>query len=299
MPRFKPNKRLLHERSFLTLEFPQSDDRVIKARIPMLENCSITENGKANLAEYNLLGRSNSFHAYMGAKARTFSLSFNITLLHVLETLSTEDIADHFKRVFSLGYTKEKVRSLFLELEVIPGEAAQHARSHRSYYQNVAGIVTPPKGLFDSGLDSVLTWFGLPASEPQDAKFEHLNGVIDMVLHWLNLIRSTTLNNSSNTTQACPIVRLTHGVAFNALPCVVEDYSITWDESAGHEVNTLLAKKYTITLSLKENRTGNFGKFQVGEITKGDNHVGWEAIIESNNLDPYNDLIELTKDEME
>ena len=44
-------------------------------------------------------------------------------------------------------------------------------------------------------------------------------------------------------------------------------------------------------MSLRENRTGSSDGFEAGAIAAGDEIVGWEAIIDSNNIDPYNGLI--------
>lgn len=67
-------KRKLETRSHLLLEFPQQSNRRLRTYIPMLENCTITERGSANLAEYKLLSRSNVMHAYMGAESRQLNL---------------------------------------------------------------------------------------------------------------------------------------------------------------------------------------------------------------------------------
>ena len=47
--RFKHKRRLLHERSHLDLEFPQSDNRVLRTYVRMLENDHSTVKAAVNL----------------------------------------------------------------------------------------------------------------------------------------------------------------------------------------------------------------------------------------------------------
>jgi hypothetical protein len=81
----KKHKRGLSDRSHLTIEFPQSKDRVIRTFVPFLQNPSISEKGKANLNTYNLVGRAGQLFSYGGAESRKLNVSFSISLLHVLE----------------------------------------------------------------------------------------------------------------------------------------------------------------------------------------------------------------------
>ncbi len=108
------NKRLLQERAHLTLEFPHSEDRVIRTFIPFLENPSIKERGKANLNEYNLVGRAGQLFSYGGAQSRRFSVTFNFSLLHLIEVNLEEGITDKFTRQFKTFFTeREQAIELF------------------------------------------------------------------------------------------------------------------------------------------------------------------------------------------
>jgi hypothetical protein len=309
----KATPRKLEARSHLTLEFPQQAGRGLRAFIPMLENCVLTERGKANLAEYKLLSRSNVLHAYMGADSRQFNLSFNITFLHLLEHLGKEGLDEYFRRHFNLFFDdKEKAKEAFFyditpgagtvlalpdksidsNPDTITGVGVQHGKSHREYYQSIANIKNRVNGIFDNVVDGFLDLIGNPATTPEDAASD-LNKTIDLVMVWVNLIRATTLNNATDTTLGPPIVRLTHGPMYNNIPCVVQSYDIGINQEAGYDINTLLPKQISISLSLSENRTGNFGKFESSEFISGDNIAGWEAIIQGNNTDPYTGLITL------
>jgi hypothetical protein len=121
--------------------------------------------------------------------------------------------------------------------------------------------------------------------------YKDLDKTINLVYCWINLIRSSVLNNSTNSLYGPPIVRLTCGPMYNNVPCLVEDYSIRILDEAGYEAQTLTPKRVQITLNLIESRTGTFGKYASTSRFEGDNVTGWESIIENNELDPNNGLI--------
>ncbi len=108
------NKRRLPERSHLTIEFPQKDDRVLRTFVPFMENPAITEKGRANLNSYNLVGRAGQLFSYAGADSRKLTVTFNISLLHVIEMASDEGIDPMFTRQFQYFFTeREKAIELF------------------------------------------------------------------------------------------------------------------------------------------------------------------------------------------
>lgn len=301
MPNPKFNKRALEERSYLSFEFPQTNGRAIRSYLPFLENCEVSEAKRANLGDYALLSRSNSLYSYLGAKSRVLNLRFKITLLHVLEQLSKEGIDDRFRRQFQLFFTdKEAAKKAFFILQTVGGLASltdvaakkgmEHARIHREYYQKIANIKGPSSNLFDEGISQILDFLGSP-SQPQDQRFAELNKVIDMIIYWINLVRSCVNNNSKDTTLGPPTVRLTHGPMYNNIPCVVDSYSIRIEDSAGFDIQTLFPKQLEITMTLNENKVGNFGEFKANQFIDKDNNNGWEVLIDSNNMDPYGGLI--------
>jgi hypothetical protein len=64
-------------------------------------------------------------------------------------------------------------------------------------------------------------------------------------------------------------------------------------EDAGYEVQTVTPKRVSINLELVESRTGNYGSFVAGDPINGDNLTGWESMIETSNMDPYNGIMPL------
>ena len=112
--RLNKNKRKLPERSHLTLEFPQANDRVLRTFIPFMENPTISEKGRANLNSYNLVGRAGQLFSYAGADSRKLTVTFNITLLHIIEMASDEGIDPMFTRQFQYFFTeRDKALELF------------------------------------------------------------------------------------------------------------------------------------------------------------------------------------------
>ena len=326
-------KRLLHERAHLALEFPQTRERVIRTYIPFLENPQINERGKARLNTYDLVGRAGQLFSYAGAESRRLSLSFNISLLHVLETDISEGISEKFLRQFNLFFTdREQAVKLFNlrqeakgleaqgalqeelgldgnqskldalakseEAEALLGSSDQkiangrdYAFIHREYYRKIIGDLTGLE-IEQQERDSFLT----PILNDLDITtlsqgYKDLNKIINLVYCWVNLIRGSIMNNSTNSLYGPPIARLTYGPMYNNVPCLVEDYSIRILDEAGYEAQTLTPKRIQINLNLIESRTGTFGKYIPTTISEGDNVTGWESIIENNELDPNNGLI--------
>lgn len=108
------NKRLLQERSHLTLEFPQSGDRVFRTFIPFLENPTINERGQANLNTYDLVGRAGQLFSYAGAQSRKLNVTFFISFPHLIEMDAEEGITDKFRRQFNLFFTdKQRAEASF------------------------------------------------------------------------------------------------------------------------------------------------------------------------------------------
>ena len=190
--------------------------------------------------------------------------------------------------------------------DITLGKGKQHASEHRAFYRQALGIMTGGTQAIDTPFidgiandliqsindNTFLDQFGdarSPSIVTPQEQLDRLNTLIDCVYVWINLVRATTLNNSTNTTQGPPIVRLNHGPMYNNTPCVVSDYNIDMTQEAGYEVETLTPKELSISMTLKEVRgTGNF---VANEIEDGDNIAGWEAIIGNNNIDPYNGAV--------
>jgi len=105
--------------------------------------------------------------------------------------------------------------------------------------------------------------------------------MIDLIIYWINVIRSSVVNNAENPMYGPPLIRLRHGIMYQDIPCICMDYSIDANEAAGYDVDTLLPRQLKVTLKLEELRTGTFGKFDPtsNNIIERDNLTGWESVI--------------------
>tara|TARA_R110002074_G_scaffold336597_1_gene507100 strand:+ start:355 stop:1464 length:1110 start_codon:yes stop_codon:yes gene_type:complete len=134
--------RKLEQRSHLTVEFPQSDNRIFRTYIPFLENPEISESGSNSLQEYNLMGRAGSLYSYGGSESRAIDITFNISLLHLIHLNTTEGIADKFTRHFNLFFAdKESAKERFnlrsdLSTEIQAEEVARQQLPRRAWQQD-------------------------------------------------------------------------------------------------------------------------------------------------------------------
>ena len=118
--------------------------------------------------------------------------------------------------------------------------------------------------------------------------------IIDIIIYWVNIIRSSVVNNAQNPIYGPPVIRLRHGLMYQDVPFICTDYSITWNENMGYDLATLLPRQLQITMKLNEFRTGDFGTFDPNQLVQRDNLAGWEAVVEgpTNSMDPgYGDEI--------
>tara|TARA_R100000951_G_scaffold17200_1_gene13714 strand:- start:4150 stop:5133 length:984 start_codon:yes stop_codon:yes gene_type:complete len=112
--------------------------------------------------------------------------------------------------------------------------------------------------------------------------------IIDLIIYWTNIIRSSVVNYSKNPIYGPPVIRLRHGILYQDIPCICTDYSIDYNEAAGYDINTLLPRELKITMKLEEIRTGDFEEFDTIDIIKKDNLAGWEAVVlgDTHSMDP-------------
>ena len=115
--------------------------------------------------------------------------------------------------------------------------------------------------------------------------------IIDIIIYWTNIIRSSVTNYSENPIYGPPIIRLNHGILYQDVPCICTNYSIDYNEQAGYDLDTLLPRQLRISMKLEEIRTGDFGKFSPEDSNnpiKRDNLAGWESVVlgSTNSMDP-------------
>ncbi len=247
--------RKLEDRSFLTFNYPSdTTGKNLKVILPMYENMQIKESEKARLVTYSPLSRAGNLFAYTGADSRKFSVNFAVTLDHIINFGKTWD--KHVFLTVKPGRTTTKEQ--FQLKDPLPQTILKGAVVRGEFYELL-------------GLENV-----------DQIQTDKKDNAISLVNYWVNIIRSSVLNNSINPILGPPIVRINHGILYRDVPCVCTDYSIDFDENAGYDLNTLLPKKIKVKLNLVETRTGNFAKYEPGAAqgeTDRDTATGWESII--------------------
>jgi hypothetical protein len=149
---------------------------------------------------------------------------------------------------------------------------------------------------------------GKTAADAKDAHFtrasnqnlladENRYKIIDIIVYWTNIIRSCVINNAHNPLLGPPIIRLSHGVMYQDIPCLCMSYNIEAVDEAGYDLQTLLPRRIKFTLDLEEIRAGDFGEFlpkDKANPVKRDNLAGWEAVVtgEFRSMDPGTHILD-------
>jgi len=309
--------RALPERSKLQFFFPnpaEGEDYFVVA-LPFFENPRITERKKARYQSYQTISRSSNMYSYLGADSRQISVEFNMTLDHILDSgniyieryvpiLRGQFSQDSERARFDYSETQNtsespaaRLASQYKVLSNVRSSAEQVLNSEfmqrgLNSYDSVGATIGREYGIGTGMLgdyqrhhaivnksDQVAT----SITSPPPADFETTDKLkaIDVIIYWVNIIRSSVINNSQNPLYGPPIIRLTHGILYEDVPCICRDYSLSYNDAAGFDVKTLLPRQIKITMKLEENRTGNFGVFDgMAENSRlRDNLAGWEAVI--------------------
>ena len=295
--------------------------------MPFFENVKIKESKKANYQKYSLISRSSNLYSYLGANSRVLSLNFNMTLPHILDdnpglTLqqfidyssseNTETEKKRFRKpyrandavngmAFKLGthYTKElafaSAKQVLLNDQITAGMDGETTKALLTKF-GMAGVVAGHAAhtvvkttQINQGLENQAEAEAKAKVDLEDNENMQLQyRIIDLIIYWTNIIRSSVVNNAENPIYGPPTIRLRHGILYQDIPCICTDYSISYNEAAGYDVNTLLPRQLQITMKLEEIRTGDFGDFNTTDIIKKDNLAGWEAVVngDTRSMDP-------------
>tara|TARA_R110002020_G_scaffold82948_4_gene205601 strand:+ start:1036 stop:2064 length:1029 start_codon:yes stop_codon:yes gene_type:complete len=318
--------RGLPERSKLQFFFPnpiEAEEYFVVA-LPFFENPRISERKKARYQSYQTISRSSNMYSYLGADSRQFTVEFNMTLDHILDSgdiyiekyapiLRGEYNQDSAKASFFRKHTSNTSESPAARLatqyknlsnvrdsaqQVLNSDIMQRGgnslHSTRQYIQNKYNVGSDffdslkpnsPQTMemtraSDNAVDQVITDIANPGADAEVASSPIVKA-IDVIIYWVNIIRSSVINSASNPLYGPPIVRLSHGILYEDVPCICKDYSLSYNESAGFNIDTLLPRQIKVTMKLEENRTGDFGEFN-GESQNTrtrDNLAGWEAVV--------------------
>jgi len=280
-------KRFLQERSFLVFEFPSEDGTRVFSILPFFENISISESQKANFAVYDLLGRAGNVYGYTGAKSRQFNLSFKMNVAHIQDMLTKEGFGlQDFNQLIVDPMNKEALRSSF--------KVPSNQRKGNNKLDQVSLATENFNSLFPDnfllGVDQIPFYdskFPSPETVINNSYSSFYSQALRSVLWWLNLVRSSTVNNSKNAIYGPPIIRLNHGMLYNNIPCVCTSFTIRENNKTNYDVVTNFAMYYDVTMSLEEIRSST-GTYEPRSINKGDAIAGWNDLREWGTMDPYN-----------
>lgn len=283
MPNYNTNRQL-PERSRVVFYYPspKEGESFVQVVLPFYENIDIRETKSARYTEFKLLSRSSNLYGYTGADSRQFELTFTINLPHIIyehpEALkdqsgpTTRDWADTLRNatVDPLARQSSRLANKFLQ-------------KAKTEYPNVLS--------FHNGNGDASNFRGLsivgPSPELETQKNLINVKAAELGLYWTNIVRTSVVTNSKNPVLGPPIIRFTHGLLYQDVPCICKKYSISYDEKAGFEMQTLFPRIMKFSLSLEEVRAGDFGKFQRGQVVSRDNLVGYEAMFsEEPSMDP-------------
>ena len=107
-------------------------------------------------------------------------------------------------------------------------------------------------------------------------KDKQLQMTVDVMTYWVNLIRSSVLNNSQRPILGPPIIRLTFGSLYRNVATVASDYKISYDSIAGFDMASLLPHRVVLELTLHEVRLNTTEGFKPFDAVRSDSLVGWE-----------------------
>jgi len=278
---FPIQERKLEDRSFLKFQFPQGEGKTpVILFLPFYENILITESKKSILVSYQPIGRPSDLKAYVGAKARHLRLRFMLTLPHI--QFESGDLSlDKWVHFGLLENRKERKE----DFKTAPKQTSKTSTkgpppTHPPVQvQRVKRAIDQFLGLTETteiAPEDLADDLGIPF----ETVYDNIRP-ITMLYWWVNLIRSSVVNNSMDPLLGPPIVRLTHGLLYQNVPCVATDYAIDIDPLAGYDLKTMMPRRIIVMMNLEEVRSGDFGEFRPGDKVKGDNVAGWEVVMDS------------------
>lgn len=290
MKTYGSKNSFLEKKAFLQFEYPNEADPngpPIMIRLPFFEDPEIRESKTARYASYRPLSRASELFSYLGSDARQFSLTFKMTLPHLANMFNfnkestgpaTGDRTAERKKFFenaSLSVPTERVGPKSSDYTDAFSPTTQRIK------QNKGSSVLTEEDFTSLGYP--LTYAGYAALDR--SRLKESQDLKDILAYWVDIIRSSTYNNVTNPIYGPPIVRLTFGMLYRAIPCIVSNYSMTFDPNTGYDKDTLIPRVIKIDMELKEIRTGDFEVFNAAtpSTAAGENLAGWESVITTSN----------------
>ena len=245
------HSRAMDQRSRIVFHYGGDPEPLIF--LPFYENPTITETQSANYAEYNPIGRAGSLYAYTGASSRKIKVKMHFTLPH----LAMHEMGiNRFMRVFA-NSGPESEKMLFTQTNYtskLQGKGDAHnslSKAVEKVYLSIQSAREQGVNLTNSMLSTLygdsenvdfvgpLTDNAKLAMEGPGSTLTETNKVIETLLFFIALLRTSVTNKASNPLYGPPLLRLDFGTLYQSVPCICKSYNLSWEEEAGYHLETL------------------------------------------------------------
>ena len=267
-----------------------------------------------------MINRGSTMFVNTGAKARAFTVEFNLSLNHIMQSYNPVLNTKSFLQSTFTKSEKERfdIRETPAAEAVSPAnQVIRHWRENLLNSMEDAGIdsIKDARTKRSDNLDSwlqtdpfILEEEGRASQYGPDAEaavaevesnrlayeaFRNKTGISDVALRALDslsfildIIRTSVAPNQQTTVLGPPLIRIRYGTMYLDVPCICRSFNIDVDDQAGYNLRTLTPNRINITLMLSEVRTGNFGTFKPAVPVERDNLPGWESVLEYGTTDP-------------
>lgn len=277
----------LQERSHLVWNFYNPDGVPHERTCDFMENITVKESSRSRMGTHSPIGRNGSVYVHMGSDSREFNLQFNITLPNIIEHTSIEkkggegSFFENLAGAWDRGVNKGIQVSKYIE--GVNGDITELGKVY-----TWKKLVRETDKIFQGYLDDQEVYFQTLKVFNEGAKdLASFSGKADdprtkaiaKVLFWLTLIRVSTMTHASKPWLGPPILRLTHGLVYQNVPCIAKSWNVEIDGAAGYDNRTLLPRVIKVSMNLCEVRLNN-DKFDQYDNPEG--LVGWEGLTEKN-----------------
>lgn len=292
--------RELPSRSNLVFIFPNSNGGTpTRVVLPFLENITLQETKAARYQDFKLFGRSSDLYGYMGADSRKFSLEFSLTFPHIQyehPEYNVDNIIKEKQPKTTEVPTKETIQQTqagtatkkYLEKrsQQYDSLTKEHITDKLNKSNFVPGLVT--NTLLSDMFIPIIQVPNIIGSKSEIDYFpKNKVRTSELMLYWTNIVRASVVNDSKSPVLGPPIIRLTHGILYQDIPCICKNYSFSIEKESTYDLFTLMPQVINFSMELEELRTGDYGEYQKSQVVVRDNLVGYEALFEKDrSMDP-------------
>lgn len=238
------------------------------------------------MASHSPIGRNGSVYVHTGSDSREFNLSFSITLPNIIEHGVRADRPSGGFFDFDFGgamdRAQKKSRQVSRYIKNVkegprPGEVnsmEEYIRETDKVFQGYLDdqeVAFQTQKVFNDGARNLISF-----SQPNSFDDPRITALAS-VMSWLNLIRISTMTHSQKPWLGPPILRLTHGIVYQNVPCIAKSWNVDVDGEAGYDNRTLMPRRLKVTMQLCEVRLTN-DKYDTKDNPDG--LVGWDIPLE-------------------